>query len=181
MANIIRWGLTDGFRLAQTVRKELGNVSDPSPEEFIAAAERAKKRYPNEWVIHYMLADKYQQLGYYTEALLATQKCVDIRPKDIRSVYAHATSYNLITRAAWSDEENEVARLLEVLFDNKGPMDKKLSQGAIDRTGLTVETAAVQAIRWFENALTLNPDSQSKRQIHMDLQTLYERFPHLKR
>lgn len=181
MANIIRWGLTDGFRLAQTVGKELGNISDPTPEEFIAAAERAKKKSPNEWVIHYMLADKYQQLGYYTEALLATQKCVEIRPKDIRSVYAHATSYNLITRAAWSDEENEVARLFELLFDNKGPIDKRLSQGAIDRTGLTLETAAVQAIRWFENALTLNPDSQSKRQVHMDLETLYKRFPQLKR
>ena len=67
MANIIRWGITDGFRLAQTVGKELGNVSNPTPEEFIAAAERAKKKYPNEWVIHYMLADKYQQLGYYTD------------------------------------------------------------------------------------------------------------------
>jgi tetratricopeptide (TPR) repeat protein len=181
MANIIRWGLTDGFRLAQTVGKELDNAPNATPEEFVAAAERAKKKYPGEWVIYYTLADKYQQLGYYPEALLATQKCVEIRPKDIRSVYALATSYNLITRAAWSDKEDEVASLLELFFGDKGPIDKRLSQGAIDRTGLTVETAAVQAIRWFENALTLNPDSQSKTQLQMDLQTLYVRFPHLKR
>lgn len=181
MANIIRWGLTDGFRLAQTVGKELSDPSRYTPEEFIAAAERAKKKHPDEWVIYYSLADKYQQLGYYTEALLATQRCVEIRPKDIRSVYALATSYNLITRAAWSDKEDEVANLLKLFFGNKDQIDKRLSQGAIDRTGLTVETAAVQAIRWFENALTLNPDSQSKTQIQMDLQVLYKRFPHLKR
>lgn len=181
MANINHWGLTDGFHLSQTVGKELSDPSSFTPEEFIAAAERAKKKNPNDWIIYYTIADKYQQLGYYTEALLATQKCVEIRPNDIRSVYALATSYNLITRAAWSDKEEEIVSLLKIFFGNKDQIDKKLSIGALDRTGLTVDTAAVQAIRWFENALTLSPDSQSKAQIQWDLQTLYERFPHLKR
>ncbi len=37
MANIIRWGLTDGFRLAQTVGKELNDhVSYSTIEEGIS-------------------------------------------------------------------------------------------------------------------------------------------------
>lgn len=105
---------------------------------------------------------------------------MEIRPNDIRSIYALATSYNLITRAAWSDKEDEAAKLLQIFFGNKENVDKRLSQAAIDRTGLAIETAAVQAIRWFEKALTLNPDGQSQAQIQWDLKTLYERFPHLK-
>jgi len=182
MANITRWGITDGFRLAQTVGKELPDPSRYTPEEFIAAAERAKRKFPNDWGICYMLADKYQQLGYYTEGLLNTQKCVEIRPTDIRSVYALATSYNLITRAAWSEKEEEAAKLFSlILGKSQETVDKKLAQGSVDRTGLAVETAAVQAIRWFEKAMTLNPDAQSRGQIQMDLLTLYKRFPHLKR
>src|SRR5688500_6960374 len=116
MANIIRWGITDGFRLAQTVGKELSNPSGHTPEEFVGAAERAIMKHPNEWVIFYAPADKYQQLGYYTEGLKATQKCVENRPTDIRSAYALATSYNLITRVAWSGKEEEAAKLLQLFF-----------------------------------------------------------------
>lgn len=181
MANIISWGITDGYRVAQTVGKELGNPTSCTLEEFIAAAERAKIKSPNEWVIYYVLADKYQELGKYTDALLAAQKCVEIRPKDIRSVYALATSYNLITRAAYSDNEEEALSLVNLFWGSNDQIDKRFSQEALDRTRLTIETAAVQAIRWFENALTLSPDSQSMTQIQMDLQTLYKRFPHLKR
>jgi len=180
MASIVHWGLTDGFRLAQTVGKELIDPTRYTSEEFIVAAERAKKKYPNEWVIYYMLADKYQQLGYYTEALKASQKCVEIRPKDIRSVYALATTYNLVTRATWSDKEEEFANFFRLFFGDKDKLEKILAQGAIDRIGIAAETAAAQAIRWFEKALTLNPDSQSKAQIRSDLRTLYKRFPHLK-
>ena len=181
MANIIRWGITDGFRLAQTVGKELSDPSRYTLDQFVAAAERALRKYPDEWVIFYTLADKYQQLGNYTEALKTTRKCVEIQPNDIRSVYALATSYNLITRATWSDREDEIAKLLTMFFSNDDQLDKKLSQEALSQTGLAIETAAVQAIRWFEKALTLNPDGQSRAQIQMDLRTLYERFPNLKR
>jgi len=50
---IVRWGFKDGFRLAQTVGKELSNPSQYSPEEFIVAAECALKKFPDEWVIYY--------------------------------------------------------------------------------------------------------------------------------
>ena len=135
--------------------------------------------FHHEWILYYALADKYQELGYYTEGLKAAQKCVEIRPNDIRSVYALASCYNLITRAACSDGEAKAAQLGEKLPCHKGSMDKRRSRGAVDKIGST-ETAALQAIRWLEKALTLNPDKQSKAQLQMELHCLYTRFPHLK-
>jgi tetratricopeptide (TPR) repeat protein len=181
MANIIRWGITDGMRLAKTLRGELNDPSNYTTEEFLAAGERALKKYPNEWVIHFVLADKYQEMGYYAEGLREAQRCVEIRPNDIRSVYTLATSYNLLTRAAWSDEENQAAKIFSVLVRDIDKVDKRVSQAGLDRTGLAIETCAVQAIRWFERALSLNPDQESKKQISQDLYTLYRRFPQFQR
>jgi tetratricopeptide (TPR) repeat protein len=133
--------------------------------------------FHQEWILYYALADKYQELGYYTEGLKAAQKCVEIRPNDIRSVYALATCYNLITRAARSVEQ-EAAELGKKLPCAK-PAELRLSRAAVEQPGST-ETAAVQAIRWLEKALTLHPDKQSKTQLQMELDCLYTRFPHLK-
>jgi len=42
-------------------------------------------------------------------------------------------------------------------------------------------TQRAQAIRWFERALQFKPDAPSRAQIQWDLDTLYTRFPHLRR
>lgn len=181
MPNIIRLGITDRIRFGQTAGKELDDPTRYTKEEFIAACERALKKYPNEWIIHYTLADKYQQMGYYAEGLRETQKCVEIRPNDLRSVYALATSYNILTRAVWSEQENQAARVFEELAGIMFDIDKRISQAGLDHTGLAIETCAVQAIRWFERALTLGPDTESRVQINQDLATLYERFPKSRR
>jgi len=181
MPNITRWGFTDGIRLARILRKELNDPTNYTTEEFLAAGVRALKKYPNEWVIHYVLCDKCQAIGYYAEGLREAQKCVEIRPNDIRSVYALATSYNLLTRAAWSEQENQAAQIFRILANDIDKVDKRVSQAGLDRTGLAIETCAVQAIRWFERALNLNPDHESRIQILQDLDTLYKRFPQFKR
>ena len=181
MASIYRWGLKDGNRLARTVGKELQNPAKYTPQEFIEAANRALKKYPNEWAIYYSLADNYQKLGFHAEALMATQKCVEIRPRDIRSIYALATSYNMFTLAAWSDKEDEIFQLFKNTTSFSDKIDKKYSQAGLDHTGLVIETAALQAIRWFEHALQMKPDRASRNQISQDLNALYNRFPNLRR
>ncbi len=181
MANITHWGITDGMRLAQTVGKELNDPSRYTTEEFLAAGVRALKKYPNEWVIHYTLADKFQQMGYYAEGIRETQICVELRPDDIRSAYALATSYNLLTRVSWSENENQAAQIFRALADDIDKFDKKVSQAGLDRTGLTIEVCAIQAIRWFERALNLGPDRESRARIIQDLTTLYKRFPQYQR
>jgi hypothetical protein len=54
------------------------------------------------------------------------------------------------------------------------------SKTEIEEMGMVLDTAAAQAIRWFERALELSPDAASARQIMQGLSTLYERFPHLR-
>jgi tetratricopeptide (TPR) repeat protein len=75
--------------------------------------------------ILYSLADKYHETGYYAEALRATQKCVDLRPNDIRSTYALATSYNILSRAAWTKIENEIAEVLKELIKDIEIADRR--------------------------------------------------------
>lgn len=181
MPNISRWGFTDGVKLAQTVGKELSNPSNYTTEEFISAAKCALLKYPSEWVIYFSLGDKYQESGYYAEGLRATQKCVQLRPNDIRSTYALATSYNILTRAAWTKSEEEVVNIVKALINDIDKADSRYSQAGLDHTGMALETAAVQAIRWFERSLELKPDSDSRFQINSDLGTLFKRFPHLYR
>lgn len=181
MAKIVKWSLIDGFRLARTVGRNLRNPSQYTTEEFINAAEKAIEQYPNEWVVFYSLADKYQEVGRYADALRVCKRCVELRPSDIRSAYALATGYNLLARAAWSQEEAAIGNsVLQELFGATDILDPKLAQEELNKTGLVIETAATQAMRWFEHALTLKPDKESRQQIEWDLKTLYERFPHLR-
>jgi tetratricopeptide (TPR) repeat protein len=109
--NVNRLGITDRIRFGQTAQNELPDPIRYTTEEFITACERALKKYPNEWIIHYLLGGKYQEKGYYAESLRETQRCIEIRPNDIRSAYAHATSYRILTRASWSDQENQDAQV----------------------------------------------------------------------
>lgn len=179
MPNVISWGLLDGNRLARTVGKELSNPTSYTNREFIQAAQKAATKHPNEWVIYYGLADKCQAEGYYSASLEAAQRCVELRPKDIRSAYALATTYYILTRADWSDKADELANVFKMLVpDDK--FDRRYSQAGLDHIGMTVETAALQAIRWFEKCLTLKPDRESLQLLHSHLQTLHARFPKFK-
>ena len=100
MPSISQWSLTDGMILARTVGRHLANRQTYSPQEFIQAAEKAAKEQPDEWVIWFTLGDKYQAAGMYVQSLQACKRCVELRPKDVRSAYALATAYNILTRQA---------------------------------------------------------------------------------
>lgn len=179
--NVIDTSLIDRFRFTRTVGNELMDRTKYTTEELISACERAVKKYPNEWIVHYMLGSLYQEMGYYAEGLIETQRCVDLRPNDIRSAYALATSYRILTRATWSEEENQSAKVFIALSGINLELDKRISQAGLDHTGLAVETCALQAIRWFERALILRPDPESRVHLLENLSDLYARFPQFKR
>jgi tetratricopeptide (TPR) repeat protein len=171
--------LKDGFRLARTVGQHLEDRSNYTVEEFISLAEKAIEKHPDEWVVLYSLGDKYQEVGRYVDSIKVLGRSVEIRPKDIRTVYALATAYNLLTHASLTKEQaGKGNQMMGLTGYNK--IDPELSKAELSKAGLTLDTAASQAIRWFERALELKPDSQSKAQIQMDLEVLYKRFPNLR-
>ena len=179
-AKIERWGIRDGIRWARTVGRTLVTSRNPSTQEFLDAAERAAEIYPNEWVIFYRMGEFYIQIGVYAQSLRACQRCVELRPKDIRSTYALATAYNMLARAGWTDIEWQTAEELSRIHElPEGVFDRQASKTELAELGMAAETAAAQAMRWFERSLQLKPDRESRTQIGEDLSTLYRRFPHL--
>ena len=182
MANIIRWGIRDGMRLARTVGKYLRDPSQYTTLEFIEAAEKAASKNPDEWAIFYSLGDKYMEIGQYARALQTCKRCVELKPNDIRSVYALATAYNILTRADWTHIKAEAKLYAQILsqLSGAGLFEPDMSKTEVEELGMVVDTAAAQAMRWFERALQLKPDRESIVQINQDLQALYQRYPHLK-
>ena len=181
MANNIEGALSliDGFKLAQAVGNHLRDRQNYTAEEFIEIAEKALEKTPNEWVVLYALGTKYLDVGRYVDSIKVLGQSVEQRPKDIRAVYALATAYNMLARAGWTKEQaSEANAKLGLTGYNK--IDTELAKEELEKAGLTLETAAAQAIRWFERTLELNPDNQSKTQIQWDLETLYKRFPKLR-
>ncbi len=174
-----RLSLIDGYRLARKVGDHLKDSTKYTIEEFIQVAEQATKKYPGDWVTLYALGTKYPDIGKYTESIKILGRCVELRPKDIRSVCALATSYNLLTRASWTEEQAD-ERNAKFGLTGFNRIDPEQAKEELKKAGLTLETAVAQAIRWFERALELNPDNQSKAQIQWDLETLYQRFPKLR-
>ena len=152
-------------------------------DAFIEKAVEASERYPDEWILFYVLNDKYQANGSYELAVRVSKRCVELRPDDLRSVYAHATAYNLLTRASLLEDEkleNIIALFKSRAKDMGEIFDPHLSKTEADKLGISIETAATQAMRWFEITLSLNPNLQGRAQIEWDIQTLYDRFPQLK-
>jgi tetratricopeptide (TPR) repeat protein len=167
--------------LARAVGRHLKDPSNYSTAEFVEAAEAAAKEHPREWVVFYSLGDKYMALGEYARALQACKRCVELRPNDLRSAYALATAYNMLTRAEWTSLPRDIAQVIRLLqIPGRESLDPAKARTEIEEIGMVVDTAAAQAIRWFEKCLRLGPDAQSRAQIQWDVETLYGRFPHLR-
>ena len=181
MVKINKYTLIERNRVARTIIRRLDDPLRYTREEFIQAAEQAMKEYPDEWIVFYIAGDYYAQMGRYTDSLRAVKRCVELRPNEIRSAYALASAYNMFTRAEWVDSPEIEAALAEFELITGQVSDPSTAKRELDKAGLLMETAALQAIRWFEKALTLRPDRASREIIGQDLQTLYRRFPHLKR
>lgn len=183
MGSITAFSILERMKLGSLTSGAPGFTSaDQSPKALIAALEWASHNHPTEWLIYYILGDQYQRVARYTDALRVCQRCVELRPDDIRSPYALGTAYNMMVRAGFSTpKEMQAVALALKLFGHIDRIDPILSQAALDQNDMLLETAALQAIRWFERALVLRPDSASRTMIEQDLSTLYHRYPKLKR
>lgn len=177
MANIYQLSFWENKRLGFMVAKDLKDPSNYTSEEFILVAEKALIKHPNEWVIYFSLGDKYQDVGRYADSVRVGKRCVELKPNEIKSTYALATAFHILTWAAWSKEEADIANRRMMGFSGTFKMDPERSQAELDKLNITVETAAAQAIKWFNRSLELNPDPPSIQNIMPTLQALYKRFP----
>jgi len=178
MPSVTRWSLTDKFRLERTVGPYLKGRAEYTEEEFIEATEKAAEQHPNEWVVFITLAAEYGSVSRFADGLRASKRCVELRPDDIRSVFALATAYTQLAL----DASNEHFELLWQFHDKEeaAESEREHAKAELAKLGMAVETAAVQAMRWIERVLVMGPDSRYRAILSANLQTLWERFPHLR-
>ncbi len=156
-------------------------------EEWVEAAEKAARKHPRSWVVHYMLADKCCDLGRFDQAASAARRCVELRPDDLRSTYALATVFNALSMAAYAGRtEAELARHTAVLL-RESPVRPRgvlanlathidAALAGLHEMGIGLEEVSSSAIRWFERSLELASEEVDRQAIWMSLRSLYMRF-----
>jgi tetratricopeptide (TPR) repeat protein len=181
VANVAGWSFFDSLKWSQTVGRQLKQASNYTAPEFIEAVEKAAAEHPDVWVVFYTLADKYQDVGEYAKAVEACRRCVALRPHDIRSAYAMASIYYVLTAAQWANGEGNGRADAEAMFTSLGlAFDPQACRDALDELHVTVRSAAAAAMGWFGAALMMRPDRESRYDIEASLQLLQERFPGVK-
>lgn len=176
--HVVRFGVFARYHLVRTVGQHLVTTHPYTTSEFIEAAEKATKEYPNDWIVLYSLADKYADVGRYAEALNLCKRCVELRPRDARCTFALASAYYALTQAKRAGTEKE-ATAKTLLQSRLTGLDPAHLQGELEKLDLTPEMAAAQAIRWFERTLDLTSDRRSRAHVRECLHVLNRRFPKL--
>jgi hypothetical protein len=119
MAKITGWPVFDVPRLQRILRpyllKVLGRlpsegIADVSAEQYARAIELASLEYPSNWLLFYILGSKRLELNQLSASLAATLKCVELLPNYIRSAYALASIYNVLSYGGWPDDILSITR-----------------------------------------------------------------------
>jgi len=187
MAKITGWSIFDGLRLRRVLRPYLlrvlrrsssESVADASPAHYARAAELASLDHPSNWLLFYVLGGKRLESNQLSASLAAALKCVELRPNDIRSAYALATTYNALSYGGWSDDTLSTIRTkgaAEIAADISEKRDAATKD--LVKLDLTPAEAAEKAVVWFRRCLELKPDPWSRGQIQEHLETLASMFP----
>lgn len=189
LASIAEWSFLDSWKLSREVGRYLANPHDYCVDEFIEAAQKAVQEKPDSWVVWYSLADRCCQVGRYTEAMSACERCLDLRPRDIRSFYSIATVYNMLTYAEYSGARtpamaSDIMRLRQKsgippgkdILSNPYRVVEAAAESLVE-LGMTVEDAAQMAFCHFSQCLRMQPERNSEAAIAQHMATLKTRFP----
>jgi tetratricopeptide (TPR) repeat protein len=178
MANVADYSYKESAALKWWTGKDIDKTT---PNEMIIALVLGLDKNPDEYILYYALADRFQAVGSFAAANEICKKMIELRPADIRSPYAMAINYICLTRpptvvSPFSETIIQLyfrhlpKRLIELLSPgNPASENKKLS---IDQ-----ETAAILAIRWLKKTLELKPDDESIALVTQHLNALHTEFP----
>lgn len=199
--SLMKTSLLDGFRLARIFRGFSPEGFDTKrfiehsrPTEVISHLEPYLEENPNQWLIHYLLADLYTRDNRLIDALRVMEKAYEIRPRDPRSTYALATTYRILARArlvgfdvSFDDVDmehmekfaNETHTSVRELLKSRSEFDPKASADELEKLELTIDEVATKALEYFEETLRLGVRTEELKFVINDLQTMYSQFPHL--
>ncbi len=179
------YSLGERLKLGSTLGDVVAYYGNPKGsreaiQATINALETALEKNPNEWVFWYVIGEYYMVNEEFAKCVQATRKCFELKPKDLRSIYAMATVYYTITHAkdVGDTERIEVAKELKRMSPDWAYNPEK-SQEALDEIGLTAEQAAIKAITLLEILLGEKLPSEDKKNIQFSLEGLRAKFTNL--
>jgi tetratricopeptide (TPR) repeat protein len=199
-ASLQHLGLVDGIRGAillhglfpPGVRRSsyMANVSPSTAIHFLEPKRVSRRR---DWLVRYYLGDFYIRDKRYSTALEVLLEAFRLRPKDPRSTYALATAYRDLARAGldgltmedlWPHDVqrrflSENPEFTEMLSTGHLDIDPTASADELEKTGLTVDEVAEQAMLLFDETLRLGVRPEDAILVRRHLQRMYLDFPHL--
>lgn len=172
-------------RCADLMMHYLSNPLNPDESDIFTAAQMAARQHPQEWAVFFYIGDACRKAGLYTSALKYFEHCVQLRPRDILSVYLMGVTFTILTIPKWTEEGEEAFRASSLahasaLADLDLDKASAMAIAGIFGSGLTVVAAAQEAMRVFRFALTLDPDPQSRAILQEHIAFLQDRFPEVR-
>jgi tetratricopeptide (TPR) repeat protein len=153
-------------------------VDDFPLDIAIHQLEQVNNENPTDWLIKYLLGDWYIRAKLYSKAVTILEQALSLRPQDIRSTYALATAYRILTRARLIGIPKE--ELTESSIHILGiDFDPEASNKEINKHGITLDDAAFKAMGLFEETMRLGVRASEKEIVFESLQKMYSDFPHL--
>jgi len=172
------------------------------PEKLSSARKEAIKllkhmiqQEPNEWLYWYALT-RYLSYGGFelelSEAVRAGEFCCQLKPNDLRSLYAVGSALRSILRAKYyiplkglSQKEMLEASRHEIERSRAWPgpdiFSTNASYKSLQALGLTLEQAAEKTIRIYELVLSKASKNNEKKLLRDSLSTMSSEFPFIQR
>jgi len=163
------------FIMRGVFHKNFANL--PTEEIIKAIEENLLTKYPNRWLILYKLAMFYEEVGRYADSIILLGRCVELEPEELRSIFKLAFVYYRLTQAETNQDVAQAINRTFSIDDRRVKLDPNHAKSELKIMGLTSEEAGKNAIKYFRNALSLDPDDQGRAEIQSILNTLHDRFP----
>jgi hypothetical protein len=154
-----------------------GSIEMISDHIVIGYLEPKQVNDPNNWYINYFLGDRYCGIKDYSNSIKYLSEAYRIRSYDIRSTFALASVYRILSRAKYKNED------LKDLFPNMEEIppdfDPKESNRVLEELGFTVDQVAQKAIKLFEEMLQIGVRANERGFINTCLDKMRADFPNL--
>ncbi len=153
----------------------LTSAETPTPI-LIAKLEQAALEHPTRWIIHYTLGDYCFRLARYADALRANLKCEELRPLDVRTMYALGTVYRYMASAKFLSLSAEQRAQWK---NSIAYFDLERAGRALQELGMTPLQAAREAIRWMNKACGVAYGRDVQAHLRENVAVIKRQFPEL--
>jgi tetratricopeptide (TPR) repeat protein len=140
--------------------------------------QEAIEASPNEFVLHYAIADMHMTNGYYAAGVESARAARDLAPKNPRAWFAVAVNTRSLLWSRYDSPGNveKIDRLVQSSGLIPGDMDPVAATEALGELGLTLFDAYKESLEAYETALTFNLKRRDRMLVEQSIAKLKEQF-----